>query len=490
MTQLRDVLIGLADWQGYGHGERAARWLERFEVNRPEIEAFRAAHVPDAAPYVATAAALASPQGARAAMAPCASDAPAALAKARAMPELRAFTYLPDRLEPAGTGLLAGVPVVVKDLMQVAGMPLTGGGKAMGRVQCARDARIVARLKRAGAVVIGLANLHEFAYGITSDNAHFGRVMNPVAPSRIPGGSSGGSAAAVAAGIVRHAIGTDTGGSIRVPAACCGIVGFKPTYDALPRDGVIDLAASLDHVGPMTRSVDDAAVMFAAMLGLDAMPPWARDDLSGLRAARLGGYFANPVDPEVGAALDAAMRALEGDGARCRQASIPGAELSPAILLATISAEATAFHADRLRERGDDFGEEVRVRLEMGLLFPGHWYVKAQRLRSALVAGIEGAFADADILVCPTMRAPAPAVGAARVDIGGQPFALHTAVTNLTQPFNLAGLPAIALPWSISSEGVPISMQLIGPRGHDWRVLSVARRLESLSPWLAQARAA
>ena len=487
---MRDALIGFADWQGYGHGERVPSWLQRLEVNRPEIDAFRAAPVPDAAPYVAVAVPLAPADGMTAGEATRTHDAGKALARARAMPELNAFTYLPGRLDAHGPGLLAGVPVVVKDLMQVAGMPLSGGGKAMGREISRRDAEIVARLKRAGAVVVGLANLHEFAYGITSDNPHFGRVVNPAAPSRIPGGSSGGSAAAVAAGIVRHAIGTDTGGSIRVPAACCGIVGFKPTYDALPRSGVIDLAASLDHVGPMTRSVDDSAVMFAAMLGLDAMPRWARKDLSGLAAARLGGYFAQPLDREVAAALDDAMRSLARAGARCIEASVEGAELSPAILLNTISPEATGLHADRLRERGDDFGEEVRVRLEMGLFFPSHWYAKAQRMRAALVAGIEAAFGEADILVCPTMRAPAPPVGASRVDIGDRSFALHTAVTNLTQPFNLAGLPAISLPWTMSSDGVPISMQLIGPRGHDWRVLSIAQRLEAASPWVAEGRSA
>ena len=487
--ELRDALIGFADWQGYGHAERHAAWLQRLEVNRPEIEAFRAAPVPDAPPYVAVAAPLVDADGVSAGDAPRHAIAEAALERARAMPELHAFTYLPDRIESKTQGILAGAPIAVKDLMRVAGMPLSGGGKAMGRAMSTRDAEIVARLRRAGAVVIGLANLHEFAYGITSDNAHFGRVVNPAAPSRIPGGSSGGSAAAVAAGIVRHAIGTDTGGSIRVPAACCGIVGFKPTYDALPRSGVIDLAASLDHVGPMTLTVQDAARMFAAMLGLDAMPRWVRTDLADIRAVRLGGYFADPLDREVAAAFDEAMKALTDLGARCSDAVVEGAELSPAILLNTISPEATAFHADRLRERGDDFGEEVRVRLEMGLFFPSHWYGKAQRMRGAFVAGIEAALAEADVLVCPTMRAPAPPVGATRVDIGGKSFALHTAVTNLTQPFNLAGLPAISLPWSMSRERVPISMQVIGRRGHDWRVLSIAERLEAASPWHSKRRA-
>jgi aspartyl-tRNA(Asn)/glutamyl-tRNA(Gln) amidotransferase subunit A len=481
-TASPDALVGFADWQGYPRGERAAAWLARLELNRPEIDAFRAAPIPDAPQYVARPATLAPPDGAAAGERSRPIDPHEALEKARANASLNAFTYIPDQLDAPGTGLLAGVPIAVKDLMNVAGMPLSGGGKAMGRPVAARDAEIVARLKRAGAVVVGLTNLHEFAYGITSDNAHFGRVVNPAAPARIPGGSSGGSAAAVAAGIVRHATGTDTGGSIRVPAACCGTVGFKPSYDALPRDGVVDLAASLDHVGPITKSVDDGATMFAAMLGMDAMPRWVRRDLSGIRAARLGGYFADPLDPEVAAAVEDEMAALERDGARRGAASVPGAEISAALLLMTIGPEATGFHADRLRDRGADFGEEVRVRLEMGLFFPSHWYLKAQRLRSVLVSDIEAAFDDADILVCPTMRTTAPGVGESRIAIGGKSYALHTGVTNFTQPFNLAGLPAISVPWTASRDGAPISIQLVGPRGHDWRVLSVAQRLESMAP--------
>ena len=475
-------LIDFADWQGYPRGERAAAWLARLEVNRPEIDAFRAAPIPDAPQYVARPATLAPADGVAAGERSRPIDPQEALSRARASAALNAFTFIPGEVAAGGTGLLAGVPIAVKDLMLVEGMPLSGGGKAMGRPVARRDAQVIARMKRAGAIVVGLTNLHEFAYGITSDNAHFGRVVNPAAPARIPGGSSGGSGAAVAAGIVRHATGTDTGGSIRVPAACCGVVGFKPSYDVLPREGVVDLAASLDHVGPITKSVDDAATMFAAMLGMDAMPRWMRRDLSGIRAARLGGYFAEPLDPQVAAAVEEAMAAIARDGARCGEAAVPGVEVSAALLLMTIAPEATGFHADRLRERGGDFGEEVRVRLEMGLFFPSHWYLKAQRMRSVLAAKLEDAFASADILVCPAMRTPAPAVGESRIAIGGKSYALHTGVTNFTTPFNLAGLPAICVPWTTSGDGVPIGIQLVGRRGDDWRVLSVAERLERVAP--------
>ena len=469
---MRDALVGYSDWLGYGHGERADAWLARLEVNRPELEAFRAAPTPSCAAYVPRATPLAAADGVEARV-ELRRDAAEALERAREGARLKAFTWLAGEAPP-------GIPVAVKDLMHVQGLPLSCGSNAFDAVVADHDATVVARLRRAGASFFGLANLHEFAYGITSDNPRFGRVVNPAAPSRIPGGSSGGSAAAIAAGIVRLAVGTDTAGSIRIPAACCGIVGLKPSYDAIPRDGVIDLAFSLDHVGPMAASVAECAALFAAMLDLGETPPWAYRDLKGKTIARLGGYFAAPIDPEVRSALDEAIAALGGDGARLIEHEIPGVELARAIQFNTISPEATAYHAERLRDRGADYGADVRVRIEIGLFLPGVWYVKAQRMRTQLVAAIEAAFERADFLVCPTLRTPAPPVGVKRVAIGGGEYALHTAVTNLTLPFNLSGLPAISVPWKTSKDGVPICLQIVGRRGEDWRVLGAAGRLEKL----------
>lgn len=476
------MLAGYAGWLGHGHAERAAAWVARLEVNGPEIEAFRAAPTPACSAYLPVPTQVGAATGFAAEATALPADAEAALARARQRADLNAFTHLPARLEAPGRGLLAGVPVAVKDLMLVKGMPLTAGSKAMDGEVATRDAEIVARLRRAGAVILGLANLHEFAYGITSDNPRFGRVVNPAAPSRIPGGSSGGSAAAIAAGIAPLAVGTDTAGSIRIPAACCGIVGFKPSYDALPREGVLDLAYSLDHVGPMGRTVADCAAMFAAMLDLREMPAWTRRDLSGVTLARLGGYFAEPLDEEVRAALDDAMQALSKEGARGIEREIEGMALGPAIQFNTICPESTAYHAERLKARGPDYGEDVRVRLEIGMFLPGPWYVKAQRMRRQLADRMEAVLREADAIIVPTMRAPAPPVGANRASIGGRDFALHTAVTNLTGPFNLTGLPAISVPWTKSKEGVPISLQVAGARGRDWDVLAIARRLELASP--------
>jgi aspartyl-tRNA(Asn)/glutamyl-tRNA(Gln) amidotransferase subunit A len=482
MVELTDALVRYAGWLGYGHGERAASWLRRLEVNAPELAAFRDAPTPPHAAYGARPV-VPSPADGVTASAPAALDGAAALERARQREDLKAFTWLPEALAPSARGLLSGAPVAVKDLMHVEGMPLSGGSRAIDRAVCTRDAEVVARLKRAGAVVMGLTNLHELAYGITSDNPHFGRVVNPLAPGRIPGGSSGGSAAAVAAGIVNMAVGTDTAGSIRIPAACCGVVGFKPSYDAVPRAGVLDLAPTLDHVGPMGASVADCAALFAAMLGLPALPAWAYASLANRTVARLGGYFEQPLDEEVRHALDAALRALAADGALCIDRAIDGAALAPAIQLNTICAEATAVHAERLRDRGADLGEDVRVRLEMGHFIPGHWYVKAQCMRQALVERIEAALEGADVLICGTLRTPAPAVGEARVRIGDRDYALHTALTHLTLPFNLAGLPAVSVPWTLSRDGVPIGLQVVAARGADWRALAVAQRLELASPW-------
>jgi Asp-tRNA(Asn)/Glu-tRNA(Gln) amidotransferase A subunit family amidase len=490
LASFRDALIGYSDWLGYGHAERVDAWIARLEYNRVELEAFRNAAVPACAPYRAWRMAPAPARGVHPSKAALPGHPERARQDALREKQLNAFTWIaPEPLhEHRGGGLLANVPIAIKDLMRVAGTPLSGGGRAIGRDVQTQDAEVVARLRRAGAAIVGLANLHEFAYGITSDNPHFGRVVNPAAPDRIPGGSSGGSAAAVAAGIVPLAVGTCTAGSVRIPAACCGIVGFKPSYDAVPREGVLDLAPTLDHVGPMGVSVDACARMFAAMLDLREEPPWQVEGLAGTKAVRLRGYFDQPLDQEVRCAVDDAMAALASDGAACGERSIEGLALAPAIQFNTICPEAAAVHADLLPARGGDYGEDVRVRIEIGNFLPGHWYVKAQRMRRELVDRIDAAFDTADVLVCATMRTPAPPIGANKVSIGRDEFVLHTAVTQLTLPWNLSGLPAVSIPWTRSGDGVPICVQVVARRGDDWHALAVAERLERAAPWRRAAR--
>lgn len=486
---LAQALAGYAEWVGLKCPERAPSWVERLRMNDEELAGFRRAPTPEGPSYVAWAvtpnAPEVGPEPAGEAVCTGHRDPVAAWQRARDAGRLRAFTRLPDqapRRLSAADGYLADVPFVVKDLIGVAGWPCSGGSVSGSDEPCRDDAAAVAAMTRQGAVCIGLTNLHELALGPSSVNPVFGAVVNPAAPGRTPGGSSGGSAAAVAAGIVDIALATDTGGSIRIPAACCGVVGFKPSFGAVPRKGSIDIAESLDHIGPIGRTVRDCAMALAALTGLPRFPGLPCRGLAGLRVGVLGGFFQDPLDPAVRAALDDMQRVLQADGASLHEVRIDGIEEAPAIQFVTISTEAAASQAERLRDHGDRLGEDVRVRLEMASLLPGHWYLKAQRMRRVLVERIEAPLREVDLLLCATMRAPAPAVDAAEVIIGGRPYPLHTAVSNLTLPYSLSGLPALALPWGRSPDGVPLSLQIAGARGRDWQVLEVAHRLERLGP--------
>ncbi|TEA80244.1 amidase [Allopusillimonas ginsengisoli] len=381
----------------------------------------------------------------------------------------------------AGQALpLLGVPVAVKDLMAVQGFRLTGGSQSGSNTPNLHDALAVSRLRQAGAIMLGTTNLHELAFGITSRNPHYGAVVNPRNPAHIPGGSSGGSAAAVAAGIVRASIGTDTAGSIRIPAACCGVVGFKPSYDVIPRQGAMDLGPSLDHLGPITASVDDAALLFSIMAGLPGQVPQRLRTLQGIQIGVPTHYFFEPLAPEVRRHVNAAIALMEADGATVHAIDLPGVEYGAALQLATLCSEATAVHWDRLVHCPETLGEDVRIRLEIGQLFPAIWYTRAQGARSQLAAGIATAMAGIDVLAVPTLRTTAPENGADTVSVDGHDMPLHAAVTSLTLPFNLTGMPAISLPCGNSDHGLPVGIQLAAAQGHDWKMLAIAARLEQL----------
>ena len=483
---LAEALAGYGRWVGLRFPRRAPLWVERLGINGDEIALFRAAATPAGPAYVATAIVPAPPRSPHAGSQPAACaprmSAAQSLAAAKARPELTAFTRFPEHLEPQAPGYLRGVPFAVKDLIGVAGLPLSGGSRTGSSEPVAEDAAAVAAMKAQGAVFVGLANLHELAFGGLSNNPVFGHVVNPACPQRIPGGSSGGSASAVAAGIVDIALATDTAGSIRIPAACCGVVGFKPSYDAVSRDGVLEMSASLDHVGPIGRTVEDCARAFAALSSLATYPGLSRRTLSGVRVGVLGGYFQAPLDPEVRDALTSMQAALRKDGAVLHNCQIEGIELAAAIQFMTISTEAATAQSERLRDQGELLGEDVRVRLEMASLLPGHWYLKAQRLRRQLVANIAKLFEAADVLLCPTMRVPAPLIGESGVRIEGRPYPLHTALSNLTLPFSLSGSPALAMPWGASKAKAPLSMQLASAAGEDWMLLDISKRIAELAP--------
>ena len=500
---------GAAALHQYPFPERRALWQARFSHNIPELQYLESLtdadgcqYTPGSATPTSLGTAPTAETGGMAATAapPDANESSLTQASLQALElaerhsGLNAFIQLADKnnlrqqaaaaahMAQRGTPMpLLGVPLAIKDLMAVKGFRRTGGSMAdTTAAPCDHDALAVERLRRAGAFILGMANLHELAYGITSANPHYGAVVNPRGHGCIPGGSSGGSAAAVAAGIVRGALGTDTAGSIRIPAACCGVVGFKPSYEAIPRQGVMDLGPTLDHVGPITQSVNDAALLFSIMAGQPAQVPRNPDTLDGVRIGLPRRYFFEPLAPDVRHALESVIRKLRADGAAIRDTDIPGVEHSAAIQLATLCSEATAIHWRRLVDTPDSLGEDVRVRLEIGQFFPAIWYTRAQGARARLAAAMAGALADVDLLLTPTLRTTAPRSGAASVEIDGAVLPLHAAMTSLTLPFNLTGLPAISVPCGSGENGLPISLQLVGRAGEDWRVLAVAKRVEAL----------
>lgn len=492
----------------YPYRERRPAWIEGlraglaelalFEVLRPQPECGFLSQPPSGIldggmPVSEDAAGVASI--ARACRgAPGSSAAPAleALSRASRRKDLNAFISLADpaalgaagsaaarRLRDGAPMPLMGVPVAVKDLMKVAGFPQTNGSGGTPPSPQARDCLAVARLREAGALIVGTTNLHELAFGVTSENPHHGHVVNPRGAGYTPGGSSGGSAAAVAAGIVSVAIGTDTGGSIRLPASCCGVVGFKPSFDAVPRDGVQSLGASLDHVGPIAASVDDAALMFSVMSGQSARVSRPAP-LAGLRLGVPDNHFFDPLADDVARVVRATLARMRDDGATLVPVDLPGVEHSAALQFVTLCCEATELHWRTLVEHPETLGADVRLRLEIGQFLPATWYLRAQRGRAALATTFGAVMRNVDALVVPTLRIEPPRSGAVHARVGGRDIPVRTAVTALTMPFNLTGMPALTLPCGRGDNGLPIGIQIAAGRGDDWRVLDVGARLEYL----------
>lgn len=383
--------------------------------------------------------------------------------------------------EGGDPGLLAGVPFAIKDLMPIRGYRMTAGTMSRPARLMDHDAPLVARLRRAGAIIFGATNLHELAYGVTSGNPHFGQVANPRFAGRVPGGSSGGSGAAVAAGIVPLAIGTDTGGSIRIPAACCGVVGFKPTYGVVDKREVVPLAWSLDHAGPLAACVDDAALAFEVLAGL---PEGSTGTVAGDPPAfvMLRGFFAECLEP----AVARRMASLEADwcaaGARVTATAVDAMRLATAAQFVTLATEAAEAHAALLRGAGPGLGGDVRLRLEIGQCLLATDYVKAQRVRREVADALLAAMGDADVLVTPTLPCAPPPVGQAMLNVDGRTLPAPAMLTRFTSPFNMTGLPALSIPCGYDDGGLPISVQIIGRRGQDARVLAVGRWVESLLP--------
>lgn len=372
-------------------------------------------------------------------------------------------------------GVLHGVPVSVKDLIDVAGTPTTSGSAVPPR-HPSRDAAIVARLREAGAVIVGKTNLHEFAFGTTSDESAFGPVRHPLDPSRSPGGSSGGSAVALLEGMCFASVGTDTGGSVRIPAAACGIVGLKPSANELPCAGIVPLSATLDHAGLMARSVADVAIMFRALKG-SAGPSSAASGRLVLGVPEA--YFCDRLHPEARDALTRVRETLAGDGHRIRAVTVEGAARTADVYLHIVLPEASWSHAAMLERYADRYSPGVRLRLEMGRYILAEDYVRAMFLRSVLTRAVDRALDGCDALLLPTLPIPAPHIGAPTVDVDGKPEPVRAVMLRLTQLFNITGHPAIALPAGTTRDGWPLGVQLVGHNGRTDRLLDIAAQVET-----------
>ena len=403
----------------------------------------------------------------------------------RALAEARAAEAALARGEAASP--LLGIPLAYKDIYATRGTRTTAGSARLADWVPEDDATCVARLQKAGGVMLGKLTTHEFAFGIQFPGHRFQPAKNPWNLAHMPGGSSSGSGAALAAGLVHGALGSDTGGSIRGPAAFCNIVGLKPTYGRVSRAGVITLSWTLDHTGPMARTVEDCALLLHALAGHDPADPASSraavpDPLaalrSGIRGLRVGvprAYFFDGVDAEVEKALEQALATLRDLGATVTDVEIPSIETSWAFL-AILMAEAFAYHERDLRTRPELYGDVLRERLLAGALILGSEYVQAQRLRSRLQAEMLDVLRRVDVLATPTTPKPAPTFAAVWDPSLGFPK------SNMA-PFNMSGLPALALPCGVSSEGLPLSLQIAGRPFDEATVLRVGHAYEQATEW-------
>ncbi len=385
-------------------------------------------------------------------------------------------------------GPLHGVPVAVKDNFWTKGTASTAGSKIFRDFVPAQDATVVQRLEEAGAVIIGKTNLHECAYGITSTNPHFGAVHNPHGLDRIPGGSSGGSGAAVAAGIVPVAIGTDTGGSIRIPASYCGTFGLKPTYGRVSRYGCQALAQSLDHMGPLSRTADDSALVLQAIAGFDArdesssrraVPDYTPEtSLRGLRIGVPQNFYFDHVDEQVTAAVHRTADHARSLGAHLIPVRVPDIAEFNVVAMVIQLPEATAVFSHVL-DRRDDLGPDVLARLDQGRLVSAVDYVNAQRARRIKIEAFRRLFETIDVLITPSTPITAPAIGQSTVNIHGFEEDARIASTRFARAINALGWPAASLPYGKDREGLPIGVQIVGRPWEERVLLTLGAALQS-----------
>ena len=385
-------------------------------------------------------------------------------------------------------GPLHGIPMALKDLFETAGVRTTAGSSFFTQQVPETDAAVVQRLRAAGAVLLGKLNMHEIALGVTNENPHFGAVNNPWDVRCIAGGSSGGNGAALAAGLCLGSLGTDTGGSIRIPASLCGIVGLKPTRGRVSLRGVIPLSWNLDHAGPMARCVRDAALLLGVIAGYDADDPWSVDQpvddyLQGLEGGVAGwrvalavdDFFSDPavVDAQVWGAVRAAAQVFERLGAQVEEVPFPGARQAAAANGLMTTSDGAAFHHERMQANPDGFGADVLARLRTGAAYTSTEYILARKTQALMQHAFCQFFNHYDLLLTPTTPIPAPVRGSEDA------VARARLLTRFTAPFNLTGLPALSVPCGLTREGLPIGLQIVGPPWSEQRLLRAGYAFET-----------
>ncbi len=387
-------------------------------------------------------------------------------------------------------GPLDGIPFAIKDLYETKGIRTTAGSKILADYVPREDATCVRRLREQGVVLLGKLNMHEWAFGGTNVVSHFGPTHNPWALDRITGGSSGGSGAALAASLCLGSLGSDTGGSIRMPASMCGVVGFKPTFGWVSKHGVVPLSESLDHAGPMTRMVEDIALILQAIAGPDPNDLTAEDvpvpdyvaalsgEVRGLRVGLPDKDVLSGLDKDVEARFQAALQTLESLGASLVEVEVPSLQRADAIWLAIAGPEAAAFHRRNLEERPQDFSEQVRLRLQEGLRMRAVDYLEGLEGQQQLRAEVEEQYARMDVLVTPTTAFTATRIED-ELSASGREIYIH----RFTCPFNLTGQPAISLPCGFDSQGLPVGLQIVGRPFDEETVLRVAHAYEQATEW-------
>ena len=423
-------------------------------------------------------------------------------------PTLNSFiTLLPDAARAAARraeqeiargnwrGPLHGIPVGLKDLFNTAGVRTTSGTRIYDTYVPDADCTVAVRLQQAGAILLGKLNMHPMAYGPTGENADYGHMHNPWDPERVTGGSSGGSGSAAAAGQCHITMGSDTGGSVRIPAALCGIVGLKPTYGRVSRAGLTPLSWCLDHPGPLTRCVEDAALAMNAIAGPDPLDPATADvpvpdytaaltgDIRGLRIGVVREYFDDELDAGVASLTEQAIAALGELGAEIVEVSLPLYDYAQPISNAILMAEATAAHRDLLLNQGDRLYPPVRERLEEGLFISAAEYLRAQQGRQVFCAQVNDLLRDVDLLAGPAEPVTAPALLERRVEVNGQARPVVPMLTKYTRVYNITGSPAISVPCGFAADGMPVGLHLAGRNFDEATALRAAYAYQQAAGW-------